>query len=303
MLSKLLGARKGEILLSIFFIVLFCSYYQLETSLIKSGKFNQGGFQTRHTELSSSNELRIHPQQSPSNNIQRISATDLAACKAAPNIPFKGQAQHDLVLYEKLFSKPDRCEGTIVEVGALDGSMFSNSWFFEKALNWKALLIEPQPDNFEKLVRNRPNAINVETAICTTDKFGNSNKSFRSRPGALSGLVHTMSEGHFNRFNMNRDDIIQVPCAPLSQVLHDHQIHRIDVIFVDVEGAEIEVLNTMDWNIPVLVWIVELDGNDTDKDMSVRRVLNKNGYCKVEDWDVNMFCRNCVRRDEFYRPC
>jgi len=265
MLDKILGPNKFQILLSVFFVLLFCSYYHIETSLIKSGKFHQGDFHKKHTKLTveipeTPQILQRHSHTSPfvpspltaHNTRTKISANELPQCTAAPNIPFKGQAQHDYVLYEKLFSKPDRCKGTIIEVGAIDGAMFSNSWFYEKALHWKSILIEPQPENYKKLLVNRPNAVNVPTAICD-DRYGE--RTFRSRPGALSGLVHTMSEGHLNRFHMDRDEVIKVPCTPLSKILHDNDVHRIDALFLDVEGAEVEVLNTMDWNIPVMVWI------------------------------------------------
>lgn len=314
MFDESLSPNKVQILLSIFFVLLFCSYYHIETSLIKSGKY-QNDFYKKHTKLSitpsQTQLLQRHSSHSDSSsylplsllsnkNKNKISANDLSACKAVSHVPFRGQAQHDHTLYEKLFSNPDRCGGTIIEIGAIDGAMFSNSWFYEKALHWKSILIEPQPDNYKKLMTNRPNAINIQTAVCD-DRFGD--RSFRSRPGALSGLVHTMSDGHKNRFHMERDNVIKVPCTPFSKILHDHSILRVDILFVDVEGAEIEVLQTMDWNVPVLVWIVELDGHNVEKDMNVRNILHSNGYCKVEDWDIYMFCTDCVKRDEFYMQC
>ena len=58
------------------------------------------------------------------------------------------------------------CNGVIVEMGALDGIKFSNSFYYEYALGWKALLIEALPSNYKRLVVNRPNASTVHTAMC-----------------------------------------------------------------------------------------------------------------------------------------
>jgi len=175
-------------------------------------------------------------------------------------------------------------------IGALDGKTFSNSWFFEYALQWTAILIKPQPNNYKKLQLNRPNAIKL-TTIC-----GNMNgtMNFRSRPGAIGGLVDSMSKRHMLIFHLERAELIAVSCTPLANVLKKLRVNRIDIFFSDVEGADLEVLRTMDWNIPVLLWVVELDRNDPVMDNEARYLLIKNGYCKM-DWDVNTYCKGCVK--------
>ena len=45
--------------------------------------------------------------------------------------------------------------GFFVELGANDGLRESNSYYFEKNLNWKGILIEPVSKNFEKCKKNR----------------------------------------------------------------------------------------------------------------------------------------------------
>jgi hypothetical protein len=44
-------------------------------------------------------------------------------------------------------------------------------------------------------------------------------------------------------------------------------IRHIDFFSLDVQGAELSVLKTMDWSIPVEILLVELDGSDRQKDM------------------------------------
>ena len=65
---------------------------------------------------------------------------------------FHGQGKRekdaeDRHLFEHYFSnaseRPFATEGTYLEMGAADGVSISNTYFFEKYLNWSGLLIEP----------------------------------------------------------------------------------------------------------------------------------------------------------------
>lgn len=51
----------------------------------------------------------------------------------------------------------ERDSGFYVDVGAHDGVQFSNTFELEK-LGWRGICIEPNPDSFAKLQRNRPKA-------------------------------------------------------------------------------------------------------------------------------------------------
>ncbi len=64
------------------------------------------------------------------------------------NIPkeyYKSQGKEDRRLME-IFGK--MCNGTYIEMGALDGVRFSNTYVFNRALEWKGVLIELIRDSF-----------------------------------------------------------------------------------------------------------------------------------------------------------
>jgi hypothetical protein len=52
-------------------------------------------------------------------------------CAVVPDVPMLAQDQDDKIIYDAFFANPPRCGGTVVEMGGLDGKMFSNSWFFQ----------------------------------------------------------------------------------------------------------------------------------------------------------------------------
>ena len=65
---------------------------------------------------------------------------------------FYSQPREEVALYERFNKHPVKCYGTIVEMGALDGQLFSISKFFEDHLRWTRILIEANPTNFLKLL-------------------------------------------------------------------------------------------------------------------------------------------------------
>jgi len=47
-------------------------------------------------------------------------------------------------------------DGTYIELGALDGVLYSNTKFYQDQLGWKGVLIEPHRYAFSLLQKNRP---------------------------------------------------------------------------------------------------------------------------------------------------
>ena len=56
-------------------------------------------------------------------------------CAVVPDVPMLAQDQDDKIIFDEFFANPPRCGGTVVEMGGLDGKMFSNSWFFQVRIN------------------------------------------------------------------------------------------------------------------------------------------------------------------------
>ena len=61
--------------------------------------------------------------------------TNLFSTCDIPNLPVvHGQSREDAALYERFYKNPPKCHGTIVEMGALDGQLFSISKFFSRII-------------------------------------------------------------------------------------------------------------------------------------------------------------------------
>ena len=72
--------------------------------------------------------------------------------KSINQIDINGQEKQPILVNEKIFKNKIN-NGFFVEAGAYDGEAFSNTLFFELKKNWTGLLVEPNPDAFEMLIR------------------------------------------------------------------------------------------------------------------------------------------------------
>ena len=197
---------------------------------------------------------------------------------------------------------PDALMGrnhTVVEMGANDGLHMSNSFFFSNTLGWRALLIEGNPDVYRRIALHRPEAERVNALVGNPKHFPPDGRApFYSfyRPGdtekrdtaldwetGLSGIpspnsstVALRSAAHAQRaatrygvaFREHRLDVRR-----FSSLLSDMDFGKIDVLFLDVEGAELSVLQTLNFQKhPVRILVVERPTP------AVSRLLAARGY-------------------------
>jgi len=70
-----------------------------------------------------------------------------------------------------------------------------------------------------------------------------------------------------------------VPCLPLASIIETFSCTHIDFFSLDVEGAELEVLKTLDFlAVHINVMVVEQDGDNPAKDEAVRQKLLSNNF-------------------------
>ena len=67
---------------------------------------------------------------------------------------------------------------------------------------------------------------------------------------------------------------VTVPSAPLGALLRRAGLEKVDLFFLDVEGAELQVLRTMDWTLPVRVWCIE----NGDNGGAIASLMEEHGY-------------------------
>ena len=146
--------------------------------------------------------------------------------------------------------------GTFVEIGGNDGLSTTNTYHLERCLGWQGLLIEGHPVNFHKMARARPGALNLGIAVCREHGLAN----FSERAGVASGINSEMDSFHRKHFNIG-NLVRRVPCGPLGDWFTALRLRTIDFFSLDVEGAELVVLQTLNWEaLTIGVLLVECAG-------------------------------------------
>jgi len=206
--------------------------------------------------------------------------------------PSYGLDELDLkILTELDFPK----SGFFVEIGGYDGVTQNNSVLLEKH-GWSGMLIEAVPGNYAKCKKNRPNVI-VEFAACVPFEFEGHNITVTD-----AGLMSTTSETMFDEELRSEwtergsgfagrpaQDII-VPAVPITQLFEKHGVQKIDLLILDVEGAEISVLKGLDFDHFAPQIIVAEDAYDEH----VFAFLETKGYCRHKILLERKFTRDCM---------
>jgi FkbM family methyltransferase len=141
---------------------------------------------------------------------------------------FVSYAQHgeDVILWRALGDRPS---GFYVDVGAFDPTDDSvTRALYERG--WRGINIEPQPDRLAAFERERPGDTNLSLAIGDHD-----GTAMLTRP-PVAGWATTLDPA-LTGFDP-ADRTIEVSIRRLDTLLPELGVERIDVLKIDVEGAE-----------------------------------------------------------------
>lgn len=176
----------------------------------------------------------------------------LARTNTQPQLPLTLHATggEDLWLLE-LFNPPTeslQTSGFYIECGAFDGKRKSVTWAFD-ALGWNGLLVEALPHLAEACRKNRPRATVAQTALAEkgskgTIRFTHVTGDDPAYEGSSRLTAHAGQDGARGA-PMDSTREIEVPLTTMAALLEKHT-GPIDLLVLDVEGAEARVLDGLD---------------------------------------------------------
>jgi FkbM family methyltransferase len=146
----------------------------------------------------------------------------------------------DLQLQELLPPRP----GLFVEAGAHDGYTQSNTYYLERCLGWRGLLVEAVPELFEKARRRRRGSIVKQAALVGPEEdgsevvvhFGDLASTLGAPEHAIGGLRNAGRSPYS----------VTVPGRTLTGLLDETGLGRPDLLVLDVEGHELAALRGLD---------------------------------------------------------
>lgn len=201
---------------------------------------------------------------------------------------FFSQVGQDKYIYENFFK--NKKNGVFLDIGAHDGINKSNSYFFEKYLDWSGVCVEPIPDVFNRLKQNRK-------CTCINAGVSDTNGSavfwrIQGYSEMLSGLAENYNEQHKQRIKKELEvyggilEELTIEIMDINTLLGKNNIDHIDYCTIDVEGSEEKILSVLDTKaIEISVLTIENNYNS----QSLRRLMKDKGYklhSKVDFDDV-----------------
>lgn len=196
---------------------------------------------------------------------------------------FNSQDNQDRYLETNVFKGYKN--GFYVDVGAHDGISINNTLYFERNNNWTGINVEPLPKVFDKLVVNRPNNINLNYAICNKD----GETDFLCNTGyteMISGIKDTFDKRHLLRLrNENSQmgsttEVIRVNTKRLESIFDEHKVTHIHYLSIDVEGAEFEVIKSINFD-KVFIDVIGFENNYNDVSIPIVSYLENKGYVVI----------------------
>jgi FkbM family methyltransferase len=191
-----------------------------------------------------------------------------------------------LIAYLYLYKNKTIDNGFFIDIGANDGITISNTYVFEQ-LGWNGICVEPLPDIFLKLKKSRNcNCYNVAIA-----EHSQSNQTYINATSAnndvagtsmLSGLESTMTDKHKQLIKESGGNIeyITVQTMMFDDLMSNYpEIKYIDLLSIDVEGGELNVLKSINFN-KFSFGLIIVENNEEVKGNGeiLKNFMSNNGY-------------------------
>jgi FkbM family methyltransferase len=178
-------------------------------------------------------------------------------------------------------------KGFYIEIGANDGIKQSNTLVLEKYLGWHGVLIEPHPETFLELCKNRKSSNFFANAACVD--FGYPEPSVELNYSGLMTIQMNLEisdpnyHGHSRqgRNYLGSQEVYSFSAKALSlaSILKEAGAPSIiDFFSLDVEGAELQVLEGIDH----LHYRFQVILVETKQISEIERYLNSNSYKMME---------------------
>lgn len=148
-------------------------------------------------------------------------------------------SQHDEEVIIRDFFQ-DRRGGFFVDVGCAGPRKDSNTFYLEKELGWSGIGVDALPEYADAWQRKRPKSRFFN--YIATDRSGLVQTFYRSE---LPGISSIQPRKTFSGKQVKYSEI-KVPTITLTKLLDDNHVAKVDLLSMDIEGAELLALAGFD---------------------------------------------------------
>lgn len=156
------------------------------------------------------------------------------------------QDGEDMLLSSLFEDIGPRGKGFYIDIGAHHPFRFSNTAHFYE-LGWRGINIEPTPNAISLFEKHRPLDINLNIGI---GEKHDTLKFYCFDEPALNSFSKELSEDRHNNTFYKIQEIKEISIYPLAEILDKHlkPNQHIDFMTIDVEGLDLEVLKSNNWD-------------------------------------------------------
>lgn len=209
----------------------------------------------------------------------------------AHSLPSYSQEGEDMIL-RRIFD--GKQYGFYVDVGAHHPQRFSNTYFFYLR-GWRGINIDAMPGGMDLFNAIRPDDINIEAAIANQRR---ELTYYMFDEPALNSFDEELSHGRDKTaYNIIGKKVIVT--KTLAEVLDDHLApnRKIDFLSIDVEGLDLEVLESNNWDRYrpdcILVECADQDLEEIEKNDVYRYLKERNYVLSAKTTNTFIFKSNC----------
>ena len=194
------------------------------------------------------------------------------------NRAYFSQAGQDKFMDGKVFH--GQSNGVFVEIGGHDGVVGSNTLFFEKFRSWTGLCIEPVPTHYRRMLEFRASeCLNVAISDFEGEaEFLEITKGMHQMGGLTEELRPDLSEV-LSETAGTESHVINVPVTRFDTIAKDRSLRHVDYCSIDVEGAEMKVLQGIDFDYThIAAMSIENPPHLVESFSAIRRFMHDHGY-------------------------
>tara|TARA_B110000503_G_C6975159_1_gene340824 strand:+ start:141 stop:725 length:585 start_codon:yes stop_codon:yes gene_type:complete len=163
----------------------------------------------------------------------------------------------------------NKSPGFYIEIGAFDGRKKNSTIILEQA-GWNGVCVEPTPASYAQLVKNRK--CRCESVAIWKEDTTIDFSTYSNDP-AWNGITETLDQYHIDRLDLATS--IKVPTKSWNSMNFPKVI---DYLQIDVEGAELTIMDCIDWSTQKIHYICMEDNGSKLGDMTYFNYMTNLGY-------------------------
>ncbi|MBB6327781.1 FkbM family methyltransferase [Algoriphagus iocasae] len=177
----------------------------------------------------------------------------------------------------QIFKLLNSSGGAYLDIGCFEPVTFSNTYFFYLR-GWSGVVVDPNPTlkNLFKTLRPQDSFVN---------------KGISSSPGVLKYYTLPYKMSSMNTFDysfLEKNNLVQyiekelsIPIITMDELISEHKLeNKIDFLDVDVEGLDLDVLKSNNWELfrPKVIMVETDQSFEEDLNSCIYQLLREKEY-------------------------